>query len=84
MTKGKTTNLIRLTQSTTMYFPYFPLLCPNPKTNLLTFSVHAAKTVNSNLANSQEKSYWNSREFIGKTLKIAAITNLLLFKQILN
>ena len=37
-----------------MYFPYFPLLCPNPKTNLLTFSVHAAKTVSSNLANSRE------------------------------
>ena len=37
-----------------MYFPYFPLRCRNPKTNLLTFSVHAAKTVSSNLANSRE------------------------------
>ena len=55
MTEGKRANAIRLTQSTTMYFSYFPLLCPNPKTNLLTFSVHAAKTVNGNLAHLREK-----------------------------
>ena len=54
MTKGKTANEIRLTQSTTTYFPYFPLRCQNPKTNHLTFSVHAAITVSSNLANSRE------------------------------
>ena len=54
MTEGKTANVIRLTKSTTMYFPYFPLCCRNPKTNHLTFSVHAAKTASSNLANSRE------------------------------
>ena len=55
MTEGKTANVIRLTKSTTMYFPYFPLRCCNPNTNHLTFSVHAAKTVSySNLANSRE------------------------------
>lgn len=37
-----------------MYFPYFPLRCRDPETNLLTFSVHAANTVSSNLANSRE------------------------------
>ena len=54
MTEGKTANVIRLTKSTTMYFPYFPLCCRNPKTNHLTFSVHAAKTASGNLANSRE------------------------------
>ena len=54
MTEGKTVNVIRLTKSTTMYFPYFLLRCRVPKTNHLTFSVHAAKTVSSNLANSRE------------------------------
>ena len=54
MTEGKTANVIRLTKSTTMYFPYFPLHCRNPKTNHLTFSVYAAITVSSNLANSRE------------------------------
>ena len=97
MTKGKTANEIRLTQSTTTYFPYFPLRCQNPKTNPLTFSVHAAITVSSNLANSREidtrtveRVYWKQLLHMKKYIldikkhSIAAVSNLLLFKQILN
>ena len=80
-----------------MYFPYFPLHCRNTKTNHLTFSVHAAITVSSNLANSREikileqlRVYWKQLLHMKKYIldikkhSIAAVSNLLLFKQILN
>ena len=80
-----------------MYFPYFPLHCRNTKTNHLTFSVHAAITVSSNLANSREIDTRTVESLLETVIlhmkkyildikkhSIAAFSNLLLFKQILN